>query len=46
MSLDEAILHMDLLGHTFSVFLTALTVELYVVYRRREDTYGLIEPET
>ncbi|MCZ6551904.1 MAG: ribosome hibernation-promoting factor, HPF/YfiA family [Candidatus Methylomirabilales bacterium] len=46
MSLDEAILQMDLLGHTFYVFRNAQTDEVNVVYRRREDTYGLIEPET
>lgn len=46
MSLDEAILQMDLLGHSFYVFRNARTDEVNVVYRRREDTYGLIEPET
>lgn len=46
MSLDEAILQMDLLGHAFYVFRNAQTDEVNVVYRRREDTYGLIEPET
>ena len=46
MSLDEAILQMDLLGHSFYVFRNAQSDEVNVVYRRREDTYGLIEPET
>jgi len=46
MSLDEAILQMDLLGHTFYVFRNAQTDEVNVVYRRHEDNYGLIEPET
>ncbi len=46
MSVDEAILQMDLLGHSFYVFRNAQTDEVNVVYRRREDTYGLIEPET
>jgi putative sigma-54 modulation protein len=46
MSLDEAILQMDLLGHSFYVFRNAQSDEVNVVYRRREDTYGVIEPET
>ncbi|MFQ5846804.1 MAG: ribosome hibernation-promoting factor, HPF/YfiA family [Candidatus Methylomirabilales bacterium] len=45
MSLDEAILQMDLLGHTFYVFRNAQTDEINVVYRRHEGNYGLIEPE-
>lgn len=46
MSLDEAILQMDLLGHNFYVFRNAHTDEINVLYRRREGNYGLIEPET
>jgi len=46
MSLDEAILQMDLLGHTFYVFRNAHSDEINVLYRRREGNYGLIEPET
>ncbi|MEE9172803.1 MAG: ribosome-associated translation inhibitor RaiA [candidate division NC10 bacterium] len=46
MSLDEAILQMDLLGHTFYVFRNAQTDEVNVVHQRHEDNYGLIEPET
>lgn len=45
MSLDEAILQMDLLGHSFYVFRNAQTDEINVLYRRHEDSYGLIEPE-
>jgi putative sigma-54 modulation protein len=45
MSLDEAILQMELLGHSFYVFRNAQTDEVNVVYRRHEDSYGLIEPE-
>ncbi len=44
MSLDEAILQMDLLGHDFFVFRNAQTDEVNVLYRRREGNYGLIEP--
>jgi len=42
---DEAILQMDLLGHTFFVFRNALSGQVNVLYRRRDGQYGLIEPE-
>lgn len=44
-SLDEAILQMNMLGHTFYMFLNAETEAINVVYRRRDGNYGLIEPE-
>jgi putative sigma-54 modulation protein len=45
MSIEEAILQMDLLKHNFFVFLNADTDEVNVVYRRKDANYGLIEPE-
>lgn len=42
---DEAILQMELLGHSFYVFRNAGTNDVNVLYRRRDGTYGLIEPE-
>ena len=45
MSVDEAILQMNLLGHDFYVFKDAETLETCVVYKRKAGTYGLIEPE-
>lgn len=42
---EEACLQMDLLGHNFFVFKNAETNETCVVYKRKGDTYGLIEPE-
>ncbi len=45
MSVEEAIMQMDLLGHDFFVFQNAETEEVNVVYRRKEGNYGLIEPE-
>ncbi|MGB9887788.1 MAG: ribosome hibernation-promoting factor, HPF/YfiA family [Moorellales bacterium] len=45
MSIDEAILQMDLLGHNFFVFANSRTDRINVVYRRRDGRYGLIEPE-
>lgn len=45
MSVEEAILQMNLLGHSFFVFANAETEQVNVVYRRRDGRYGLIEPE-
>ncbi len=42
---EEACEQMDMLGHSFFVFLNADTDEVNVVYKRKGDTYGLIEPE-
>lgn len=44
MSVDEAILQMNLLGHDFFVFCNANTDEVNVVYLRRDGNFGLIEP--
>lgn len=43
MEVDEAILQMNMLGHSFFLFENAETGELSVVYRRHEG-YGLIDP--
>lgn len=45
MSVEEAILQMNLLGHNFFVFSNAETEEVNVVYKRKDGNYGLIEPE-
>ena len=45
MSVEEAILQMNMLGHDFFVFKDAETLETCVVYRRKRDGYGLIVPE-
>ncbi len=42
---EEACLQMELLGHDFFVFKNAETDDTCVVYKRKDDTYGLIEPE-
>lgn len=44
MQVEEAILQMDLLGHSFFVFNNAETEELNVIYKRKDGNYGLIEP--
>lgn len=41
---EDAIARMDELGHAFFVFLNAESDGICVVYRRRDGTYGLIEP--
>lgn len=41
---EDAIARMDELGHAFFVFLSAETDGVCVVYRRRDGSYGLIEP--
>ena len=45
MTPEEAILQMNLLGHSFYAFIDAETSETCVVYRRKEGSYGLIIPE-
>ncbi len=42
---EDACMQMDLLGHGFYVFVNAETDQVNVVYKRKGDTYGLIEPE-
>lgn len=42
---EEACVQMELLGHNFFVFRNAHTEEVNVVYKRKANTYGLIEPE-
>ena len=42
---EEACVQMELLGHTFFVFRNSETDEVNVVYKRKDNTYGLIEPE-
>ena len=45
MDVEEACVQMELLGHDFFVFRNADTFEVNVVYKRKGNTYGLIEPE-
>ena len=42
---EDACVQMELLGHNFFVFSNAETGEVNVVYRRKDKSYGLIEPE-
>ena len=45
MSEEEAVLQMELIGHSFFVFQDAETNHVNVVYKRKDGNYGLIEPE-
>ncbi len=45
MSVEEAILQMNLLGHQFFVFVNADTEKTNVIYKRKDNDYGLIVPE-
>ena len=43
-SVDEAILQMEMVGHQFFMFLNADTNLINVVYIRKNGSYGLLEP--
>lgn len=42
---EDACVQMELLGHNFYVFMNADTDQVNVVYKRKNNSYGLIEPE-
>lgn len=45
MSLEEASLQMELLGHSFYVFNNEITDQINVIYKRKDGNLGLIEPD-
>ncbi len=45
MSVEEAVLQMNMLSHSFYLFLNADTESVCAVYRRNDDDYGLLIPE-
>lgn len=45
MDTEEAILQMNMLGHSFFMFTNAATGEINVVYKRNEGNYAVLEPE-
>ncbi|AWX58560.1 ribosome-associated translation inhibitor RaiA [Brevibacillus brevis] len=45
MDAQEAVMQMDMLGHSFFVFQNSDTNDVSVVYRRNDGRYGLIEPK-
>lgn len=44
MTTDEAILQMNMLGHSFFMFTNAETGSINVVYKREDDNYAVLEP--
>lgn len=45
LSVEEAILQMNMIGHEFFMFRNATSGEINVVYKRKDGNYGLLEPE-
>lgn len=45
MTVDEALIQIDLIGHDFYVFEDSLTGLTNVVYRRKNGGYGIIRPK-
>ena len=45
MTAEEAILQMNLIGHSFYAFTDSESGDVCVVYKRKEGSYGLIVPE-
>lgn len=43
MTVDEAVIQMELLEHNFYIFLNMETDSVNVVYKRKENDYGLLE---
>ena len=43
MDLEEAIMQMELIGHSFFVFTDTETNHIAIVYKRHDGDYGLIE---
>lgn len=43
MSVEEAVLQMDMLDHDFFVFKNAENDQINIVYKRKKNSYGLIE---
>lgn len=42
---EDACIQMELLGHNFFVFCNAETDQVNVVYKRKGNTYGIMEPD-
>jgi putative sigma-54 modulation protein len=45
MSVEEAVMQMDLLHKDFIVFTDSISSEINVLYRRKDGNFGLIEPQ-
>ena len=45
MDLEEAIMRMEMLGHSFFIYTDEETDSIAVVYKRKNGGYGLLETE-
>ncbi|MBR5230348.1 MAG: ribosome-associated translation inhibitor RaiA [Firmicutes bacterium] len=45
MTVEDAVLQMEMLQHNFFVFINVATDAVNVVYKRKDDDYGLLETE-
>ncbi|MCR5636526.1 MAG: ribosome-associated translation inhibitor RaiA [Clostridiales bacterium] len=45
LTVDEAVLQMNMIGHKFYMFTNAETGDINVVYERNDGKYGLLEPK-
>ena len=45
LTVDEAVLQMNMIGHKFYMFTNADTGDINVVYERNDGKYGLLEPK-
>ncbi len=45
MSSEEAILQMELLGHSFFIYEDIDEASICVIYKRKDGNYGLLEPQ-
>ena len=45
MSADEAALQLELVGHSFFAFKNEDTNQIAILYKRKDNHYGLLEPE-
>lgn len=45
MSVDDAIIQMELLGHSFFAFVNVETERTNILYQRKDGNLGLLEPE-
>lgn len=45
MTVDEAMLQLEMLGHSFYMFANGDSGQINVLYKRKDGNYGLIEPE-
>lgn len=45
MSVEEAVMQMELLQHSFYVFINLESDNINIVYKRKTDDYGVLEPK-